>query len=202
MPIKSSSRQSRSDATGQQILEATVECIYKYGYVGATLSVIAGHANVTRGALQHHFGNRRIDLMQEAAEYLYDIYFDQFVPLIGGSDPRQTLSNIWQLQKTLFKQRETKVLIEIWVACHSDGELAEKILPLFKKLDASLEEEWLSRFVPAGLAPDAIQQLRYLQRTMLRGAAVEHLISSDDKVFYELFDLADKMTASYFLNTK
>ncbi|MBB6519770.1 TetR/AcrR family transcriptional regulator [Pseudoteredinibacter isoporae] len=188
------SNEERSNQTRSNILEATVRCIHQHGYQGATMSLIAQESGVTRGALQHHFGNRRIELIAQAAEHVYDQYFAQYLPILQDHEPDKLLHDVWQLQKELFHQKETIVLIQIWLACRSDEELSERILPLFKELDAKLSEQWRVCLKHSGLEHSQIQTIRYLQRTLLRGAAIEYLMFSDKSVFENLFDIAEKAT--------
>ncbi|MCV6621929.1 TetR/AcrR family transcriptional regulator [uncultured Pseudoteredinibacter sp.] len=188
------SNEERSNQTRSNILEATVRCIQQHGYQGATMSLIAQESGVTRGALQHHFGNRRIELIAQAAEHVYDQYYAQYLPILQDEDPRKLLKDVWQLQKQLFHQKETIVLIQIWLACRSDTELSERILPLFKELDSKLSEQWRNCLKHSDLKHAQIQKIRYMQRTLLRGAAIEYLMFPEKEVFNELFDIAEKAT--------
>ena len=51
-------KQDRSRATRQRLLEAAVACLAERGWAGSTVSVVAEHAGVSRGAAQHHFPTR------------------------------------------------------------------------------------------------------------------------------------------------
>src|SRR5262249_49169461 len=51
-------QQRRSRATQQRLLEATVECLVEHGWSGATTTVIAERAGVSRGAQLHHYPTR------------------------------------------------------------------------------------------------------------------------------------------------
>lgn len=62
-------KQDRSRATRQRLLEAAVSCLAERGWAGSTVSVVAGHAGVSRGAAQHHFPTRE-DLFTAAVEYV------------------------------------------------------------------------------------------------------------------------------------
>lgn len=188
------SNEERSSLTRNNILNATINCIQEHGYQGATLTVIAKKSGVTRGALQHHFGNRRVELIAQAAEFVYDQYYSQYLPLMQSHDASKLMHDVWQLQKKLFKQRETIVLIQIWLACRSDSELSERVTPMFKELDSVLSESWRTSLKNSGLRNDQIQTIRYLQRTLLRGAAIEYMLLPDPAVFERLFDIGEKAT--------
>ena len=48
----------KSAMTREAILEAAIHCIIDHGYAQTTTSLIADHANVSRGAMTHHFPSR------------------------------------------------------------------------------------------------------------------------------------------------
>jgi len=52
------SQEQRSAETRERLIVAAIECIERVGYVDATTTLIAAHAEVSRGALQHHFATK------------------------------------------------------------------------------------------------------------------------------------------------
>ncbi|MFF3491339.1 TetR/AcrR family transcriptional regulator [Streptomyces sp. NPDC002795] len=62
-------KQDRSRVTRQRLLESAVACLAAHGWAGSTVSVVAEHAGVSRGAAQHHFPTRE-DLFTAAVEYV------------------------------------------------------------------------------------------------------------------------------------
>ena len=70
----------RKDLTTQRqdaILDATEQCIAKYGLQGATLEKIASTANLNRGLIHHYIGNRD-DIIQLLVERLLAGYQASF----------------------------------------------------------------------------------------------------------------------------
>src|SRR3984957_235460 len=64
-------QQDRGRATRARLLESAVTCLAELGWSGATVSVIAGRAGVSRGATQHYFPTRE-DLVTAALEHMAD----------------------------------------------------------------------------------------------------------------------------------
>src|SRR5690349_22346126 len=62
-------QQERSRATQQRLLEAAVDCLVEYGWSGASTTVIAERAGVSRGAQLHHYPTRAA-LVLAAVEHL------------------------------------------------------------------------------------------------------------------------------------
>ena len=65
-------QQERSRATQQRLLEATVDCLVERGWSGATTTVIAERAGVSRGAQLHHYPTRAA-LVLAAVTHLADL---------------------------------------------------------------------------------------------------------------------------------
>ena len=59
----------RSASTRARLLDATVECLTRYGYAGTTTPRIAEMAGLTRGAQVHHFGSKH-ELMTAAMHHM------------------------------------------------------------------------------------------------------------------------------------
>ncbi|HXW88855.1 MAG TPA: helix-turn-helix domain-containing protein, partial [Streptosporangiaceae bacterium] len=65
-------QQDRSRATRARLLESAVACLAELGWSGASVSVIAEHAGVSRGATQHYFPTRE-DLFTAAIENMAEV---------------------------------------------------------------------------------------------------------------------------------
>ncbi|HYH60560.1 MAG TPA: helix-turn-helix domain-containing protein [Solirubrobacterales bacterium] len=81
------SRQAaRSEATRSKLIEVGVELFSERGYAGVGTEEIVERAQVTRGALYHHFGDKR-DLFRAVHETLEQRLVDQ-IALALEKDPR------------------------------------------------------------------------------------------------------------------
>ena len=60
----------KSALTRQSILEASVRCFVDHGYASTTTAMIAEEANVSRGAMMHHFPSRSA-VMNAVVGYLH-----------------------------------------------------------------------------------------------------------------------------------
>jgi len=60
LPVKlegSSTNPERSAATKAKVIAATIEALHRYGYAATTTILVAKNANVSRGAMLHHYPN-------------------------------------------------------------------------------------------------------------------------------------------------
>jgi AcrR family transcriptional regulator len=62
-------QEQRSAQMRARLLDATIECLVKYGYAGTTTPRVAEMAGVTRGAQVHHFGSKN-ELVLAALKHL------------------------------------------------------------------------------------------------------------------------------------
>ncbi len=64
-------QQTRSRLMRKRICEATTRCLYRYGYAETTISRVIEEADVSNGALHHHFPTRE-HLMAATADHLLE----------------------------------------------------------------------------------------------------------------------------------
>lgn len=90
--------QNKSSDTRQRIMQKAFEVIYREGYASASLSVILSAANLTKGAMYHHFLNKQ-DLAQAIIDEIVAAYVDEYwvTPLKGQDDPLEALAQTIQL---------------------------------------------------------------------------------------------------------
>lgn len=185
----------RTAETKRKIFEATVLCLNTYGYAGTTMQKIAQAAGVTRGAVQHVYGDKKVDLMGAIAIDLYGEYEGFYEPLIQKREgPRTLLNEIWDLNIRLFKEPKTTALIELWLGMRGDEDLRRILEPYFIRTDKRLARRWEKELAGAGLRPKQIQTIRYTQRALLRGLAIERLMHADDTTLDAVMDMARRTT--------
>ncbi|MCB1668973.1 MAG: TetR/AcrR family transcriptional regulator [Pseudomonadales bacterium] len=160
---------AKSQMTRTTILEATCECIAKYGYANTTTPRIADIADVSRGAMTHHFKSRE-DVIFAGAAYLYQSRLEEYKKLmaqatesyqqVSGRDSkrqdelmRHIVRGFWKY----FTLPSYYVHLDLIVASRTDPKLAahieylnreaEKVVPqifkqflsIFKKSDKTAE---------------------------------------------------------------
>ena len=130
----------RSADTRRRLLDATVVCLARHGYQGASLAVIVAEAGVSRGAQVHHFGSRQ-QLMLEAAEDLFrQLYKDLGRVLLALPDPagrlRQTVTGAWD---QLFSTERFLVYQALLTASHQDPEMAAALASLLVRVRSQYE---------------------------------------------------------------
>lgn len=121
-------QQERSAETRMRLIEATVECLAKYGFSNTSTLLIAKTAGVTRGAYLHHFGSRE-QLITEALGYILDTAMADIEKRIVG----------------LFRDgRQGEVLDQIWKSGFQDWMFAGLEMLLRCRRDPELQRFWAS----------------------------------------------------------
>jgi AcrR family transcriptional regulator len=138
----------RSATMRRLLLDATVECLVRYGYAGTTTTRVAELAGVSRGAQVHHFSTRN-DLVLAAVRHLADRQVHQVLArperLARSADPvGDALDLLWKAHEG----PTFDAAIELWVAARTDAELREATTAFERALTARLGEVAAALFGP------------------------------------------------------
>jgi AcrR family transcriptional regulator len=124
----------------RRLLDATVDCLVRYGYAGTTTTRVTELAGVTRGAQVHHFPTRA-DLVAAAVRHLAakraELAFEKIDGVRIAADPLDAaLDLLWEVHQgpVLY------ATIEMWVAARTDPELREQLTKVEPAARASLME--------------------------------------------------------------
>ena len=178
---------TRSRQTYERLVDAVISTVFEHGYVGATMTRIAQKAGLTRGAIQHHFGDKRVDLITAACEHVLTERQNAYRHHADLEVARR-LPVSREGMKAAYKDPKTWFLIEVWIASKGDGELAERVGEILARVNDPVDLELMARFSGDG-APD-FRTLKYYFRCLTRGLAIEYSRRSDDELFDQVVDLA------------
>lgn len=165
----------------KRLLDATVECLVRFGYSGTTTTRVTDLAGVTRGAQVHHFPTRA-DLVAAAVRHLAarrsELAFERIDGVRHAPDPLDAaLDLLWELhQGPVFY-----ATIEMWVAARTDVGLRGLLDEVEPQARAAL-----TRFVRAAFADYADQpRFRHVVYTAIdsvRGILLASLPNPDAAV--------------------
>jgi len=123
-------QQDRSRATRERLLESAVTLLSETGWNNTTVTTVAAHAGVSRGATQHHFPTRD-DLFTAAIEHMTVARVDEVkatlaAPGEGQVPVREVLESIVGIYTgPLFK-----AALQVWTAAAVDPAVREHVIPL------------------------------------------------------------------------
>jgi len=128
-------QQDRGWATRSRLLESAVSCLAELGWSGATVSVVAARAGVSRGATQHYFPTRE-DLFTAALEHMADVRLAEILReaarLPAGGEHRTR--DVVRLLVGLYTGPLFRAALQVWAAAATSAELRELVLPLEARL--------------------------------------------------------------------
>lgn len=128
-------QQDRSRATRLRLLDSAITCLAELGWEGATVTVVAEHAGVSRGATQHHFPTRE-DLFVAAIDHVAERrradtrQAAEHLPVDG---PERTVAVV-QLLVHSYTGPMFRAALQLWTAASSNATLRTHVLPLEARL--------------------------------------------------------------------
>ncbi len=140
-------QQRKSVQTRIAVLEAAVDCLEKYGYANTTTQVIAATAEISRGAMLHHYATKQ-ELISAVIDYTFYKRMENFLARIKALSEVERIEEhagielYWQSLLT----REYAAYLELTMASRTDAELREIFLPKARRYDRVEREAVLGVF--------------------------------------------------------
>jgi AcrR family transcriptional regulator len=122
-------QQDRSRATRARLLESAITCLADLGWSASTVSVVAEHAGVSRGAAQHHFPTRE-SLFLAALEHVTRERAAAIRRELAGRRTPLSTRGIVDLVFELFSGTFFRAALMLWVAAAAEPQLREQVVPL------------------------------------------------------------------------
>lgn len=140
-------QQRKSAQTRIAILEAAIECLSKYGYARTTTQLIAQVAEISRGAMLHHYATKQ-ELIASVIDYTFYKRMEIFLGGITSLTDEQRVRDIAGVERywESLLTREFAAYIELLMAARTDDELREIFIPKAQRYDRVEREEVLRVF--------------------------------------------------------
>lgn len=136
----------KSQNTRDAIMEAAIECFIRYGYGATTTGLICQHANMSRGAMMHHFKSRDA-VISSALQYLHEKRLTEYRELIEPiaesvqhkkqatrEDMKKTVDMCWR-----FVQLPSFTAFhELSIAARTDRKLLRTMIPMQREFEHRL----------------------------------------------------------------
>ena len=137
------SQEERSAASRAVLIESAIRCMRERGLAATNLIEIARSANLTRGAIQHHF-NSRTELILAAVRELDERIARSFDKHSVSSDIKgaDRVATLFNDVVTLTRSEDTVAVFDLWTASRGDLELKTKMLELQRPLTEQFRELW------------------------------------------------------------
>jgi AcrR family transcriptional regulator len=181
-------QQIRSVETRERLIQATLDEIFEVGYHAATTQDIAARANISRGALLHHFPVRA-DLVLAAMEELLEDGTRQIKAVADEVQAGQgSLESFVEFLWRLFSGRFFYLSLEMITEARNDAELRERMIPVVKRFHQALDDIWSAFCDPAKRPPPQAQLILNLTLCLVRGMGVQTVLRPEPSYYRELIE--------------
>ncbi len=171
----------RTEATRAALIRATIDVICERGYAATTAAAIVERAEVTRGALQHHFGSIQ-ELYLEVVAFVSRELVGEIEAEIATRDTLdQRVSAVAARYWHVYSGDDYVALLEIWIGSRNDAALRPRIDRLMRAITDKRSEYWNVMLSAMQLPRAELDILRATLLSTVRGAAIHRLFSRDDK---------------------
>ncbi|WP_231639587.1 TetR/AcrR family transcriptional regulator [Sphingomonas profundi] len=173
-------QQRKSSETRVAILDAAVECLAKYGYARTTTQLIAKIANVSRGAMLHHYATKQ-DLIESVIDYAFFRHMEGFSAAVQSlTEVQRTRENAGILMDwSLYLSREYKAYLELNVAARTDEDLRAMFIPKAQRHDRVWSEELVRNFPEWAEDQERLARSHRLVQSVMSGMVLNRDIWDD-----------------------
>lgn len=159
----------RRETTRAALVTAAMQCLTRHGYAGATMARIASEAGVTRGALQHHFEDRRALMMAVVDEGYRRLTNDlaDALPTTGTLGARVDL--LVESYLTHYGTPHARAAFEVVLAFRDEPTFLASHFGTLAPLQQQVEARWRETFSDAHVSDATVYHARQVTRTSVLG---------------------------------
>ena len=175
------SQAERSATTSAGLIAATITALYERGYAATSTTHVADLAQVSRGAMLHHYPTK-VHLMAATVYAIYEsdiAAYDATLSHVGDQDDRLGLliDTAW----SRFKSPGGMAQTEIWMATRSDPELCAAVMPVHAAIvrQSGKALKWVLEDRVEDKALKIEHILTYLV-SALRGLSIQRILGSPE----------------------
>lgn len=171
-------KQDRSRETRAKLLESAVTCLAQRGWSATTVAVVAEHAGVSRGAVQHHFPTREdlvVGAIEQMAEQRVTAARRSLTPRAGERIPA---GEVVRHVVELYSGELFNAALALWSAAVAEENLRDRV----RRLEARVSRE-AHRLVVDALGADesrpGVREAIQVTLDWARGLGLANLLTDD-----------------------
>jgi len=170
-------RKEQRDRTREVLLDAAMMSLVEHGYAGTTTQRVQDRAQVSRGALLHHFGSKA-ELFVAATHHIADMRLSRVREIAaqaqGQPDARR---QVVQAMRHSMSGAPFLAAMELWTASRTDPDLREALLPAERRLGAALRQVFDEH---VHIEDPVLAQVRFESLlALVRGLELTRILRSD-----------------------
>lgn len=187
----------RTEETRGKLLDAAVQVLSKKGYVGFRTQDVAEVAQVSRGALTHHFPSKE-ELIVATLQHAFKEVAER------GSERAHRSSSIDATIAALIKDSQDFFFSDLFLMGlefsalnRRDPDNGIPITAISRVSRLPLEAAWIDALVASGVSPSLADDLLWLTNSIVRGLAVRRLWQDDRARFNRTLRMWRSMVSVY-----
>jgi AcrR family transcriptional regulator len=187
----------RTEKTRGKLLDAAVHVLSKKGYVGFRTQDVAEVAQVSRGALTHHFRSKE-ELIVATLQHAFEKVAERGSERAHQS--RSTDATIAALIKDgqdFFFSDFFLMGLEFGALNRRDPDNGIPITAIARVSRLPLEAAWIKALIASGVSPSLAEDLLWLTNSIVRGLALRHLLQDDRARFNRTLRMWRSMVSVY-----
>ena len=186
LPAQRRTQEQRSDQTRREVQEATLRLLLDVGYTRLTMAEVAKAAQVSRGALTHHFANKE-DLVVRSIAHQLDRVTAKLQDF-ARTDPRERLGvdeiieHLWAVMSDgLFY-----ITMEYLPEARHNLAFKERLIPVVQRFHDALDAVWTHIADTIGLPPDHAKVMLNATMCLIRGMVAQSVLRNEPDYFSKL----------------
>jgi AcrR family transcriptional regulator len=191
MPVRAPrTQQQRRDETRRALLDAAVESLIEVGFARTTTLEVQRRAEVSRGALLHHFPSKA-ELLVAAVDHLAEMRARELKVLslqLPASDKRARTDAVLGLLWQCFSGTFFQVAMELRTAARTDPELRPVLATAEKALRERILAQARTLFGKEVAEHPGLERALDLTLQLMIGAAMSAVLHTEDRKLDSLID--------------
>jgi len=181
-PVRRGAHAERTASMRQRLIDAAIECLHTVGYAATTTQLVVDTAEVSRGAILHHFPTK-IDLIVAVAEYAAKAQNRYVRRRLADVEPGiERFIEITRATWEVMSQPPGQALLAILMSSRSDPALADALPAVVGKLESDQRSDVCDMGESLGMRDrHRIETMSRLNLATMRGIAIELQLTGDMK---------------------
>jgi AcrR family transcriptional regulator len=166
-------QQRKSAQTRIGILEAAIDCLAVHGYARTTTQLIAETADISRGAMLHHYPTKGA-LIEAIIAYCFYKRMQMLTDGVRNISEMQRVQEFAGLEILWrsFFTREHRAYLELNIAARTDPEVRESFTPQARRFSRIWRENGVATFPEWAGDPERLARASDLTEAVLEGLAL------------------------------
>lgn len=174
------SQVDRSRGARERLLAAAIDVLIRKGYNGLTTKEVAGCAQMSNGALMHHFVSKE-ELVVAATAAVYQAAISRGQQVANTEEAaRRPVEGFITDCLSIYFDWPFIAALEVVVVARTDPALMARVLPVMETYRETVNAIWLKVFERSGMAPDKARMVLNFTLNFVRGMAVNSLWRNDE----------------------